>query len=61
MFVISVHDPFFDTHREQCEHIYVFVLNSLSYLFTTTDEESQEGNLHATWKYMPGLIVLCLF
>ena len=35
MHYISFYDPFFDTHREQCEHYYVFVLNRLSYLFST--------------------------
>ena len=45
MFVISVHDPYFDTHREQCEYSYVFVLNSLSYLFSTANDEMQEGVL----------------
>ena len=45
MFMISVHDPYFDTHREQCEYSYVFVLNSVNYLFSTVamDEKVQEG------------------
>ena len=43
MYLVSVYDPFFDTHREQCEYFYVFVLNKLSYLFSTTKEEEVDG------------------
>ena len=44
MYLVSVYDPFFDTHREQCEYCYVFVLNRLSYLFSTAKgEEMDEG------------------
>ena len=41
MYLISVYDPFFDTHLKQCEYWYVFVLNRLSYLFSTAKEEEQ--------------------
>ena len=44
MYLVSVYDPFFDTHREQCEYRYVFILNRLSYLFSTAKgEEVDEG------------------
>ena len=44
MYLISVYDPFFDTHLKQCEYWYVFVLNRLSYLFSTAKgEEVDEG------------------
>ena len=46
MYLISVYDPFFDTHLKQCEYWYVFVLNRLSYLFSTAKgEEVDEGTL----------------
>ena len=44
MYLISMYDPFFDTHLKQCEYWYVFVLNRLSYLFSTTKgEKVDEG------------------
>ena len=44
MYLISVYDPFFDAHLKQCEYWYVFVLNRLSYLFSTAKgEEVDEG------------------
>ena len=44
MYLISVYDPFFDTHLKQCEYWYVFVLNRLSFLFSTAKgEELDEG------------------
>ena len=29
---VSIHDRFFDTHRENCDHAFVSVLNTLSWL-----------------------------
>ena len=51
MYLISVYDPFFDTHLKQCEYWYVFVLNRLSFLFSTAKgEELDEGmGVNTVW------------
>ena len=46
MYLISVYDPFFDTHLKQCEYWYVFVLNRLSYLFSTAKEEEVDEGMY---------------
>ena len=63
MFVVSVYDPYFDTHREECEYSYVFVLNTLSYLFSTTDEKLQEGSYVCTcssFVYIPKFTIIIM-
>ena len=53
MYLISVYDPFFDTHLKQYEYWYVFMLNRLSYLFSTTKgEEVDEGTLPIIYEYI---------
>ena len=48
IYLVSVYDPFFDTHLKQCEYWYVFVLNRLSFLFSTAKGEAvDEGT--CTW------------
>jgi hypothetical protein len=52
MYLISVYDPFFDTHLKQCEYWYVFVLNRLSYLFSTAKEEEVDEGMWITNNYL---------
>ena len=53
MYLISVYDPFFDTHLKQCEYWYVFVLNRLSFLFSTAKgEELDEGTISCMDRYI---------
>ena len=55
MYLISVYSLFFDTHLKQCEYWYVFVLNRLSFLFSTAKgEELDEGT--CTW-----IITFCVY
>ena len=57
MYLISVYDPFFDTHLKQCEYWYVFVLNRLSFLFSTAKgEELDEGTISCMDRY-----ILCVY
>jgi hypothetical protein len=51
MYLISVYDPFFDTHLKQCEYWYVFVLNRLSYLFSTAKGEEVDEGMWITNNY----------